>query len=247
MEPRKYPRAAKKQGRKGALRMGLASGSMGSAGIALSLMAPAHALEPIQPSSVNNELGSRTEKLASLQAGARRAQLERLQRSQALLEHTGSTAPSADSVLTSGVRSTTSHQSLSTDQSLSTAQSASASIHQNVSNNGVYLYGEKPAYDQLNAAYFVFETNNSNVTGAFYTASSSFDCAQGLIHADRVQLTITNSYSQDSYSYALGLNPAETQVASQQPVTLPVEIDGFYQLPVRESDRAILATCQAQS
>ncbi len=112
--------------------------------------------------------------------------------------------------------------------------------------DGVYLYGQQPVRDQLETAYFVFEAVAGSVTGAFYMPSSSFDCAQGHINNAQIDLAITNSDSQETYRYALGLDTSATAVASQQgAVTAPLDIFGFYQLPVNESDRAILATCQA--
>jgi len=66
-----------------------------------------------------------------------------------------------------------------------------------------------------------------------------------------MQLIITDSYSQESHSYAVGIEPMETQIASQQTVALPqgvenMGLEGFYQLPVRASDRALLTTCQSR-
>lgn len=112
--------------------------------------------------------------------------------------------------------------------------------------DGVYLYGQQPVRDQLETAYFVFEALAGNVTGAFYMPSSSFDCAQGHISNEQIELAITNSDSQETYRYALALDTSAAAVASQQgAVAAPLDIFGFHPLPVSESDRAILATCQA--
>ncbi|MEL6778886.1 MAG: hypothetical protein AAFO06_16680 [Cyanobacteria bacterium J06597_16] len=113
--------------------------------------------------------------------------------------------------------------------------------------DGVYLYGQQPRANQLATAYFVFETQNDQVTGAFYMPSSSYDCVQGRIGADQMALTVTDSYSQDVSQYALGLSQPAVEVASRDGyVATPSAISGFYQLPVSESDRALLATCQAR-
>jgi len=166
------------------------------------------------------QLDGRT-RLQTLQAGARRAQLDRVQRAQALTSNVEYAA-------------TRTHDIGHSDTS-----------HSNIS-DGVYLYGERAAYDQLATAYFVFQANAGDVTGAFYTASSSFDCAQGRINSDGMELTITESYSQESYPYSLGLSPIETQIASQHAQPVPVSIEGFHELPIRESDRAILSICEAK-
>ena len=115
-----------------------------------------------------------------------------------------------------------------------------------LSADGIYLYGQQPIRDQLETAYFVFEAVAGSVTGAFYMPSSSFDCAQGHIRNEQIELAITNSDSQETYRYALALDTSAAAVASQQgAVAAPLDISGFHPLPVTESDRAILATCQA--
>lgn len=112
--------------------------------------------------------------------------------------------------------------------------------------DGVYLYGQQPIINQPATTYFVFESQSGSVTGALYMASSSFDCVQGQISSESIALNITNSYSQETYAYALGLNPSIAQVASRFGVSASPNIDGFHQLSVSEQDRSILATCQAQ-
>lgn len=112
--------------------------------------------------------------------------------------------------------------------------------------HGIYLYGQQPVANQPETAYFVFESQGTNVTGALYMPSSSFDCVHGQIIDQRMALRVTDSYSQETYSYALTLNEPFAEVASQGSfIAPPLNIDRFYPLPVREQDRAILATCQA--
>lgn len=112
--------------------------------------------------------------------------------------------------------------------------------------HGTYHYGQQPIADQPETAYFVFESQGATVTGALYMPSSSFDCVQGRIIDQQMALSITDSYSQETYPYALTLNEPIIQVASQNGlIASPPNIDGFYPLPLRAQDRAILATCQA--
>lgn len=113
-------------------------------------------------------------------------------------------------------------------------------------NHNIYLYGQQPVANQIGTAYFVFESQAENVTGAFYMPGSSFDCATGHVSQQAMELTITDSYSQETHQYALGLTAPTAVVASQQGVALPAGIEGFYPLPVTERDRTILAICQAR-
>lgn len=112
--------------------------------------------------------------------------------------------------------------------------------------DGVYLYGQQPIANQPATTYFVFEAQAGSVTGALYMASSSFDCVQGQMTSDRITLNVTNSYSQETYAYALALNDVSAEVAGRLNVSIPPTIDGFHQLSVSEQDRAILAICQTQ-
>ena len=194
-------------------------------GCALSLSSAAQAQAAVDVSTVENEPGDHTTKLRSLQAGARRAQLERFRNAQGnegFAHSPEATAPTP---------------------AIAPVSPADGGFS---ASDGVYLYGEQPVRDQISSAYFVFQTDSGTVTGAFYTASSSFDCAQGHISQDRLQLTITESYSQQRYPYALNLVPVEAQIASTQEGSLPVGIEGFYSLPLSEVDHAILSVCQMQ-
>ncbi|MEM9149749.1 MAG: hypothetical protein AAGB19_04775 [Cyanobacteria bacterium P01_F01_bin.3] len=112
--------------------------------------------------------------------------------------------------------------------------------------SGTYFYGEQPIADQPETAYFVFESQGTSITGALFMASSSFDCVTGRIVNQRMSLSVTDSYSQETYPYALTLSKPLVEIASQSStISLPLSIEGFYPLPLREQDRAILATCQA--
>ncbi|MEO0769755.1 MAG: hypothetical protein AAFY72_10020 [Cyanobacteria bacterium J06649_4] len=113
--------------------------------------------------------------------------------------------------------------------------------------NGTYLYGQQPIAGQPATTYFVFEAQGEQVSGAFFMPSSSFDCVQGQINGQHMSLAITDSYSQETYAYTLSINTASTHVASQRNIATPLNIDGFHPMPITESDRTILATCQANS
>ncbi|MGB3296604.1 MAG: hypothetical protein WBB01_26770 [Phormidesmis sp.] len=117
----------------------------------------------------------------------------------------------------------------------------------NRSVDGIYLYGQQPIPDQLATAYFVFELQDGNITGAFYMPSSSFDCVRGQMESDQILLSVTDSYSQETSPYALSLNPPAAVVASQlSPGIAPPNISGFYRLPMNDQGRELLTICQAR-
>ncbi|MEO1590287.1 MAG: hypothetical protein AAFU71_03230 [Cyanobacteria bacterium J06632_22] len=110
--------------------------------------------------------------------------------------------------------------------------------------DGFYLFGEQPVADQLATAYFVFELQAGLVTGAFYMPHSSFDCVQGQMGSTELALTITDSYSQEQYAYALALTQ-DTLIASTGEVSA-FSLSGFQQLEqLSENDHRLIETCQA--
>jgi hypothetical protein len=110
--------------------------------------------------------------------------------------------------------------------------------------DGVYIFGQRPLPDQLETAYLVFESQAGSIVGAFYMPQSSFDCVQGRVQETQLSMSITDSYSYETYDYALGLNH-DTMVASTGNVSV-LNIEGFQQLDqVSDNDLRILNTCKA--
>ena len=115
------------------------------------------------------------------------------------------------------------------------------------STSGIYLYGQQPTPDQLATTYFVFDLQESSITGAFYMPSSSFDCVRGQLTHGQILLSVTDSYSQETSPYALSLSPPTAVVASQPgPMIAPLDIVGFYPLPISDQSQELLAVCQAR-
>jgi hypothetical protein len=111
--------------------------------------------------------------------------------------------------------------------------------------DGVYLYGQSSEPGQVGAAYMVFEVDNNRVVGAFYMPYSSFDCFNGQFGADRLELTIINSYEQTVYSHTVALSD-NSSVATAGGAIVPVGLEGYHQIQqIDENDQRILATCQA--
>ena len=110
------------------------------------------------------------------------------------------------------------------------------------SDDGIYLFGEQPLPDQLQTAYMIFEARAGQVVGAFYSPHSSFDCFQGDIENTQLSLAITETYSQEEYTYSLNLE--DTAVAG--PGGRQLGIEGFHHIDtVSDNDMRMLSTCQA--
>ncbi|WP_088890599.1 hypothetical protein [Leptolyngbya ohadii] len=113
--------------------------------------------------------------------------------------------------------------------------------------DGVYLYGQSAEPEQIGAAYMVFEVNQGNVTGAFYMPRSSFDCFHGQFEANRLALSVIDSYEQTEYPYAIALDSSNPVAMTGEETIAPVGLEGFERIDqLSENDQRILSTCQAE-
>lgn len=112
--------------------------------------------------------------------------------------------------------------------------------------DGTYLYGESPQPEQIGKAYMVFEVKQGQITGAFYMPSSSFDCFSGVAQGNQLNLNITESYSQQTYSHSIGFNNSSVvaAVGSQGADKNNLALDGFHRLSnLSQNDQRILSQC----
>jgi hypothetical protein len=111
---------------------------------------------------------------------------------------------------------------------------------------GRYLFGQVPQRDELGHGYIILESTGEQVFGALYYPSSSFDCFQGQIQAGQLAMTITNSYTQETYPYSIAL-VSDSTVASAATDTLhPLNLQGFHQIDaINDNDLRLLETCRA--
>jgi hypothetical protein len=112
--------------------------------------------------------------------------------------------------------------------------------------NGQYLFGQVPQRDQLGQGYIVLESSGEQVFGALYYPSSSFDCFQGQLQSGQLAMSITNSYTQETYPYSIALT-SDTAVATTVPDSLqPLSLEGFHRInSLNENDLRLLNTCRA--
>lgn len=111
----------------------------------------------------------------------------------------------------------------------------------------VYLYGQAPTAGQIGAAYMVFEVNGQDVSGGIYMPYSSFDCFQGEVEANQLQLTITNSYEETAYPYSVALAPNSASASANGPAIAPFGLVGYHAIPaISAVAQEVLSTCRAQ-
>ncbi|MDX2212632.1 MAG: hypothetical protein SFY66_05005 [Oculatellaceae cyanobacterium bins.114] len=125
------------------------------------------------------------------------------------------------------------------------SQAASETSPQPVMPDGVYLYGQSPQAEQIGSTYVVFEVNRDRVVGAFYMPSSSFDCFQGELRPNQMDLTVADSYDQESYSYAVAVQHNGSVADTHGRAIAETMIPGYHSLAVvSDNDQNILATCK---
>lgn len=112
---------------------------------------------------------------------------------------------------------------------------------------GQYLFGQASEPDQIGHGYIVMESNGQDLYGALYFPGSSFDCFQGRVENNALAMTITDSYSQEVYPYAISLVP-QSAIASDLggTTTVPLNLDGFHALDsLSDNDLRMLNICKA--
>jgi len=91
--------------------------------------------------------------------------------------------------------------------------------------NGVYLYGKSPQPNQLLHNYIVFEQQNGQVIGAFYSPRSDFTCFTGDVQGTRLEVAAI--------------------VPEQPPYEVKAQLSQLNALPtMSENDQRILSACK---
>lgn len=133
---------------------------------------------------------------------------------------------------------------LNLSEMASTPSNSEGAIAQFVE-DGVYFYGEASQPDELGVGYMVFEAQENRVVGAVFMPHSSFDCFVGQIGDRELSMQITNSYTQESYDYAIALMAVDEPIAATSGA-VPLQLDGLVDLGApREAELSMLSTCQA--
>ncbi|MEM9004350.1 MAG: hypothetical protein AAGE59_12610 [Cyanobacteria bacterium P01_F01_bin.86] len=110
--------------------------------------------------------------------------------------------------------------------------------------DGIYFYGEASQPDEIGKGYMVFEAQDNQVVGAMFMPHSSFDCFVGQVDNRNLSLQITNSYTQETYEYAIALIVDES-IATLNSAPIPFHLDGLTDLgAARDSELSMLSTCQ---
>ncbi|QQE66794.1 hypothetical protein GFS31_34970 [Leptolyngbya sp. BL0902] len=111
--------------------------------------------------------------------------------------------------------------------------------------DGTYLYGESPVAETVGATYFVFEVSGTQLTGAAYQVSSSFDCVYGTVTPSALDLTIVDAYDQTEWPHRVALLPGEATVAGMNGGAPLPTLEGMSPIAqLSPLDHDLLAACR---
>ncbi len=111
--------------------------------------------------------------------------------------------------------------------------------------DGVYLYGQSAQPQTIGSEYLVFEVTAGSVVGGFYMPRSSFDCFHGSLQAEKLALTVIDSYEQTAHPYSVALAAGEP-TASAGGSAAPLGLEGYHRIAeLSEIDQQVLTTCKA--
>jgi len=99
--------------------------------------------------------------------------------------------------------------------------------------DGDYLFGEAPRPGELGRTYLMLAIARGRVSGAMYMPRSSFDCVEGRLVPEGLQLIIRDSYSREPNPVLLSLDPRRGAP------------EGFHRLRPQANDRRMLDVCRA--
>lgn len=113
--------------------------------------------------------------------------------------------------------------------------------------DGMYLFGQSAKPDQIGKAYAVLEIKQGKVMGAFYMPYSSFDCVHGTLKADKLALTVIDSYERTSRPYSIALERSYPVAAVNGKTPSPgFRLQGFHPLAaLSDNDQRMLNVCKA--
>ncbi len=97
-------------------------------------------------------------------------------------------------------------QAIKQTKELGTRSAVAVSLPPSLLTDGIHLFGRAQVPEQLQTEYLIFKMNRSQVIGAFFMPSSSFDCFAGTLEAGKLNLTVVESYEQQSYEHSVNLN-----------------------------------------
>lgn len=116
--------------------------------------------------------------------------------------------------------------------------------------DGVYLYGQSPAANQIGQGYIVFEKRQGKVNGALYMPNSEFSCFQGTIDRSGELAMTVNGSADESTSNEVATRNTIPTISEEELSSYPysVALQDYHQIKsISANDRRILQMCNQSS
>lgn len=116
--------------------------------------------------------------------------------------------------------------------------------------SGAYLFGESPEPGEIGKEYMVFEVQDGQMVGGFYSPSSDFSCFTGNIENDVMSLAVEDPDLQGNSTISVQLY-LSNEIAAESELLLPFEsalgLQGTYRIPeLDQVSKDVLDTCRAE-
>ena len=125
--------------------------------------------------------------------------------------------------------------------------------------DGIYLYGQSDKPEQIGQEYMVFEVQGERVIGAFYMPHSEFNCFQGSLESQQLNVTLANSETDVAESTpgegqhfqpiaASGTSPSTDNRFDAVTFPVAVKLQNYHRIArVTANDQQILGMCKAKN
>lgn len=137
---------------------------------------------------------------------------------------------------------------LSSTALVAAALSESASLTTSVA-DGAYLFGESEQPGELGKEYMIFEVNQGEIKGAFFSPSSDFSCFKGAIADEMMSLMVEDETTQTLTAISVPLYLSNEVAASEMffPFESALGLQGTYRIAKVDSiSLSLLETCKAE-
>jgi hypothetical protein len=125
--------------------------------------------------------------------------------------------------------------------------------------DGTYLYGQSSEPGQVGKEYLIFEARQGKVIGAMFLPGSEYNCFNGTVDSNQLNLTVVNQYNQTALAHTIdraqpaqlaavggGINIEKTYESLSYPHT--VGLDGYQPITkISDNDKQILNACRNKS
>ena len=111
--------------------------------------------------------------------------------------------------------------------------------------DGIYFYGQSEKLDQIGQEYLVFKVNQKNIIGVFYMPSSEYNCFQGRVEEQRINLSIRDTYNNSTYAHSIAIQERSLIAAEGSKIKRFGGLQGYKPIgKIRKVEQEMLDICE---